>query len=245
MEAGTLPPNWQELIEHSSEIATTKDVFKADTCLSDQQIVDATDQLTGQFAIVPDQHKKQRPQRRASNKITSITEHAFSKGDRLPHSSPPPHYDLTSHAAANLFDINGCENIVRSGAAKNTGRPNQIADLGVQKNLYAMPENMNPHENNLLRYPRLREQREKDKEAPQKRKVHVSFGTATATKLGFGLFSLIALATNIVVPQHQTKKNATFNQQVMNRFHEVNDLYDGTLNEVHHVLYATGISSLY
>ena len=27
MEAGTLPPNWQELIEHSSEMSTTKDVF--------------------------------------------------------------------------------------------------------------------------------------------------------------------------------------------------------------------------
>ena len=73
MEAGTLPPNWQELIEHSSEMATTEDVFKADTWLSDQQMVDATDQLTYPFAIVPDQHKKQRPQLRASNESTSIT----------------------------------------------------------------------------------------------------------------------------------------------------------------------------
>ena len=55
--AGTLPPNWQELIEHSSEMATTEDVFKADTWLSDQQMVDATDQLTDPFVIVPDQHK--------------------------------------------------------------------------------------------------------------------------------------------------------------------------------------------
>ena len=29
----------------------------------------------------------------------------------------------------------------------------------------------------------------------------------------------------------------------MNRFHEVNEMYDGTLNEVHHLLYATNISS--
>ena len=29
----------------------------------------------------------------------------------------------------------------------------------------------------------------------------------------------------------------------MNRFHEVNELYDGTLNEVHHLLYATDINS--
>ena len=29
----------------------------------------------------------------------------------------------------------------------------------------------------------------------------------------------------------------------MNRFHEVNELYDGTLNEVHHLFYATNIST--
>ena len=45
------------------------------------------------------------------------------------------------------------------------------------------------------------------------------------------------------MPQHQTEKNATFTQQVMDRFHEVNELYDSTLNEVHHLLYATDISS--
>ena len=43
--------------------------------------------------------------------------------------------------------------------------------------------------------------------------------------------------------QYQTEKNTTFTQKVMNRFHEVNELYDGTLNEVHHLLYATDINS--
>ena len=57
-EASTLPPNWQELTEHSSEMATTKDSFKADTWLSDQQMVDTTDQLTDPFEIFPDQHKR-------------------------------------------------------------------------------------------------------------------------------------------------------------------------------------------
>ena len=120
-------------------------------------MVDATDQLTDLFAIVPDQHKKQQPQHRAANESNPITEHAVSEGDRLPHSSPPPHSDLTTHAAANLFDINGCANIGRAGAAKNTGRPNRISDLGVQTNLYATPERMNLHENGLRWSPRLRE----------------------------------------------------------------------------------------
>ena len=60
--------------------------------------------------------------------------------------------------------------------------------------------------------------------------------------MGFGILLLIALATNVVVPKHQTKKNATFTQHVMNRFHELNELYYGTLNEVYHLLYATDIS---
>ena len=163
-------------------MATTEDVLKADTWLSDQKMVDATDQLTDLFAIVPDQHKKQQPQRREANKITPIMEHVVSKGDFLPHRSPPPHRDLTIHAADNLFGINGCANLGRAGAAKNTGRPNRIADLGVQKNLYATPEIMNLHKNGLRRSPRLREQREKDKETSQNRKAHVSFGTAAAKK---------------------------------------------------------------
>ena len=91
---------------------------------------------------------------------------------------------------------------------------------------------MNPHKNGLHQSPRLRKQREKDEGISQKRKSHVYFGTAAATKLGFGLFLLIVVATNVVVPQHQTEKNKTFTQQVMNRFHEVNELYDVTLNKV-------------
>ena len=193
-------------------MATTEDVFKAETWLSDQQMVDATDHLTDPFAIVPDQHKRQRPQCHAANKSTPITEHVVSEGECLPHSSPPPHRDLMSHAAANLFEIDVCANIGRAGAAKNTGRPNWIVDLRVQNsetNIYATPEIMNPHDNGLCRYPHLREQREKDKEESQKRKTHVSFGAAAATKIGFGLFSLIALVAKIVVPQHQTEKDAT------------------------------------
>ena len=127
-------------------------------------MVDATDQLTDPFEIVPDQHKRQRPQRRAAKKSTPITEHAVSEGYRLSHSSPPPHRDITSYAGAKLFEIDGCANIGRAGAAKNNGRPNRIADLIFQTNLYATPEIMNPHENGLRWYPRLREQREKDKE---------------------------------------------------------------------------------
>ena len=57
------------------------------------------------------------------------------------------------------------------------------------------------------------------------------------------MFSLVALATNIKLPEHRINTNATFTEQVMNRFHEVNEIYDGTLNELHHLFKATDIST--
>ena len=77
----------------------------------------------------------------------------------------------------------------------------------------------------------------------QKRKAHTAFSTLAATKASFGLFSLVAPATNIKLPEHQVNPNATFTEQVMNRFHEVNKLYDGNLNKLHHLFYATVIST--
>ena len=44
------------------------------------------------------------------------------------------------------------------------------------------------------------------------------------------------------MPKHRTNTNATFTEQVMNRFHEVNELYDGTLNKTHHLFYSTDIT---
>ena len=41
--------------------------------------MDATDQLTDPFEIVPDQRKKKLPQRRAANESPPITEHVFPR----------------------------------------------------------------------------------------------------------------------------------------------------------------------
>ena len=52
MEAGTIPPNWEELVQYSSERATAEDVELADTWLSSSsQNVEEKDRLTDPFAI--------------------------------------------------------------------------------------------------------------------------------------------------------------------------------------------------
>ena len=55
------------------------------------------------------------------------------------------------------------------------------------------------------------------------------------------MFLLIALAINFTTPEHQTNPNSTYNEQVMNRFYKVKELHDGTLNEIHHFMYANYI----
>ena len=40
------------------------------------------------------------------------------------------------------------------------------------------------------------------------------------------------------MPNHQINPESTYTEKVLNRFHEVNELYDGTLNEVHHLMYS-------
>ena len=102
-----------------------------------------------------------------------------------------------------------------------------------------MPKIMNPHENGLHRSLRLYQQQEM--EESNKFKSFVTFGTAADTNVAFGLFSLIALASNFTIPEHQTNPNSTYAEQFMNRFREVNELYDGTLNEIHNFMYATNI----
>ena len=61
MEAGTLPPNWGNLIKHSCETATTKEIELADSLLSAVADVGADkDQLSDSFAIVTDPTKRQK-----------------------------------------------------------------------------------------------------------------------------------------------------------------------------------------
>ena len=97
-------------------------------------------------------------------------------------------------------------------------------------NLLQMPQGLNPHENNIRRSPCLRKQRESGE--INKRKARAIFGRVATTKVRLGLFLSMALATNDLMPEHQTNEKLTFNKQAINRLHEVNELYNGTLNSV-------------
>ncbi|KAL7524874.1 hypothetical protein ACHAXR_002639, partial [Thalassiosira sp. AJA248-18] len=251
MEAGTLPPNWEELVKYSSERATAEDVELADTWLnSSSQNVDGKDRLNDPFAIVTDHHKRRKT---ATTGTTppKPTQTLASEGE----SSTPSQTEHSSEPAANSFATsermpsiakNGSD---RTGAHTDTfGDSNPTIDAishDYQKESLKMPTRQNPRENGLRRSPRLLEleKRKREEAHPKKVKAHVTFGTAAATKVVFGLFSLFAMTSNLTLPKHRINKDATFTQHCMNRFHEVNELYDGTMNEIHHMMYSADISS--
>ena len=247
MEAGTIPPNWKELVQYSSERATDEDVALADTWLnSSSQNVDAKDRLNDPFAIVTDHHKRRKT---ATTETTppkpNLT--SASEGD----SSSPSQTEHSSETAVNSFATSGRKpsnaqnGRERTGVFTDTfGDSNPTIDSGshdYQNESLKMPQRQNPHENGLRRSPRLQEKRKTDE--MRRKKAHVTFGTAATSKVTFVLFSLVAMTSNLTMPQHRINKDATFTQHCINRFHEVNELYDGTMNEVHQLMYSTDISS--
>ena len=51
------------------------------------------------------------------------------------------------------------------------------------------------------------------------------------------------LASNITMLKHRMNLNGNFAEQAMNCFHEINELYGGTINVVHHFIYSNNIIS--
>ena len=59
MEAGTIPPNWENLVKYSPEMATSQNVYMAYTWLRGQSNKGELDTLSDSFAVVTDHHKSQ------------------------------------------------------------------------------------------------------------------------------------------------------------------------------------------
>ena len=198
MEAGTLPPKWEDLATYSSEMATTTYVDLADIWLNGKSAAGSTDQLSYPFAIVTDNTKRPRTDTPGSQvsspsrKIhTSISEGDNSHGI----SSTPSQQEQSNQAAANYF-VNTrslSSNMARSGSHTDTIGSTPTEAL-------QMPARTNPHKNGFCWSPRLREKREN--EDLQKRKSHPDFGTSADKKVALGLFSLVSLATNNKFPEH-------------------------------------------
>ncbi len=91
-----------------------------------------------------------------------------------------------------------------------------------------MPQRVNLHEAGLRRSPRLQELEAKKTIT----KAHVTW--ATKATRAISLFTLFSLNTDVKInmPVYNISPTATLAKRAVCRFHEVNELYDGTLNSI-------------
>ena len=96
------------------------------------------------------------------------------------------------------------------------------------RNQLTMPQRMNLHEAGLRQSPCLQELEAKK----SNKKAHITWATK-ATRV-ISLFTLYSLVTDIKIdmPAYNISPSATLAECVVCRFHEVNELYDGTLNSI-------------
>ena len=91
-----------------------------------------------------------------------------------------------------------------------------------------MPQHVNLHETGLRRSPRLQELEAKKSIT----KAHVTW--ATKATQAISLLSLFSLVTDVKIdmPAYKISPTATLAERAVCCFHEVNELYDGTLNSI-------------
>ena len=101
MEKGTVPPNWADLVQHSSELTTNQDYNLAETWLEQSNSVSdlppADSPVVNPFAIVSDQHRNSTKRGTINQSISTLesveatttkpTTLADSEGDHSPPSN--------------------------------------------------------------------------------------------------------------------------------------------------------------
>ena len=104
--------------------------------------------------------------------------------------------------------------------------PKDSTDVGLN-----MPTRINIYKAGLRRSPRLKENTANN---GIKQKSHVTFG-ATVLKTVY-LFTFLCNVKDSLpsMPYYPIKPNASLTARAMHRFRELNKLYDGTVNQLHH-----------
>ena len=118
---------------------------------------------------------------------------------------------------------------------------NQTTDT-TSVNERSMPTRINLKESGLRRSARIAALNAKKASNEAKAKTHVAYGSRAARTL-IGLFSLFCFASNITLPKHRVAQNMTYTDLMINKFKEINEHYDGTVNNMHFFSYLTEISS--
>ena len=111
-----------------------------------------------------------------------------------------------------------------------TTSPPIATSMSDKPNKLKMPKRINLSEDGLRCLERICKQR--PEAATKGQKAHIIYGATT--RIVYILLTLFALTSKFTMPKHCVDSNKTFTDWLVNRFHEVNEHCDGTLNQVHH-----------
>ena len=248
MRASSLPPNWEELVKNSTEIATTEDFELADVWTKEldigtskshmptagPQIQNSSSRVTDPFAIVPDQSAQDsefspvhapspsepavQPSEGERNKSSSSTKKVSFEDKKTAASPSPKRTKLNNETSA------GTSHQI-SPAAKEA-QPDADA--------YSMPPIINLEEAGLRRSARIAEKQLNDKKTSDGVKV-----------FAVTLFTALSTVGSITLPDYCSNRDEnelgkfSWADRCMTRFHEVNELYDGTCNQIHFMAFST------
>ena len=189
VEAGTIPPNWESPVKHSTEIATAQDVYLAETWLQFQSNEGASDILSYHFNIVTDHHKRQKTNTSGSSSSNKDIPILVSEGVKSHEASLPTSQTMNQSEANSFASSRSKSNNGRAGVQIGTYnstlyRNSSSHDFDTQS--LTITKRLNPHENELRQSACLRKSWER--EELQKRKAHSTHGTTATTKVAFGVF---------------------------------------------------------
>ncbi len=72
--------------------------------------------------------------------------------------------------------------------------------------------------------------------------AHVAWGTRTKRSVS-ALITHFSFVSHVTVPDHELPTHATFSNHVIKRFEELNEHYNGTINQIHFMSFSTDVSS--
>ena len=165
IEAGTIPPKWENFVKYSTKTATAQDIDLADTWLQGQSNEGASDPLSYTFYIVTDHRKCQNTNTSGSASANKDIPISVPDGDNSCEASSPTSYPM-NQSLANSFAYSQIKsNNVRAGVQKDTYNSNPYSDPS-SHDFYTqsltMPKRLNLHENGLRQCSGLRGSQERE-----------------------------------------------------------------------------------
>ena len=238
MKEGKIPENWDELYNYSRELATEENYDLAESWFRDQTD-DSDKEPFGHPANPFDVTRAARTGEQRVN-LRDVGPSNSSAGDVID-GLPVSDYEGASGMKKRS---KSCNDVQRRPIVSFQEDSNSLAESDQMDNSQLhMPTCINLHENGLRRSERIRNlqtSQNADGEST-KRKAHTALGTVVKKIAWLG--GIYALLTMVEMPSHPLPPNASFTSKLVNTFHECNELFDGTINQLHNYALATELGN--